>query len=426
MRARLGRIGDPRASERGSALVEILVTTMVLAIVSAGVFATLNRASATSGEERARGAAALVAEQDQERLRSMNTTQLSNRRETRTVTVSGVAYTVTSRVDWTSDQSGTLSCTNTTGRADYMKTSSTVTWPAMAGAKPVKAESLVAPRNFTGRGNLSVRILNRDAAGSAGITVAVNGSQSFSDTTDDQGCVYFAQIPTGSYTVAFASAGWVTPDGVSGVSDPATITNGNTTTKNYEYDRAGSLDLRFDTKVGNAAPFAQTGEYVTVGHSRIATPRVFGNGTAQSSIAANGLYPFSSPYGLYSGNCAANDPSNYGETAATAVVDPGVGTTVTVREPALNLRVTRSGTVRSGARVEVDPQGSGCGGDTFIGLTNANGALDNPGLPYEYYDICAELQISGTWRYGRRDDHPVIDPDGSPVANVDMSNSGRC
>ena len=91
--------GPRSGSEDGSILLEVVVGAVLVALVATAVLATIDRASASFGDNKARSLAAALAQQDQERLRSSKPAELSNLRETRTQLVGGVPYTVASRVD---------------------------------------------------------------------------------------------------------------------------------------------------------------------------------------------------------------------------------------------------------------------------------------------------------------------------------------
>src|SRR3954471_3142660 len=83
--------------QSGFALIEVMVSALIVAIVSVGVLAGIDASSATTGSNKARGIAASMAQDDQERLRSMQPDDLAALRfQSRTVTVDGVNYTVTS------------------------------------------------------------------------------------------------------------------------------------------------------------------------------------------------------------------------------------------------------------------------------------------------------------------------------------------
>src|SRR3954471_13613438 len=86
-----------RREQSGFALIEVMMSALIVAIVSVGVLAGIDASSATSGSNKARGIAASIAQDDQERMRSMQPDDLAAMRfQRRTVTVAGVAYQVTS------------------------------------------------------------------------------------------------------------------------------------------------------------------------------------------------------------------------------------------------------------------------------------------------------------------------------------------
>src|SRR5918992_1657314 len=140
------RLSDARSQE-GFALMEVVVSSAVLIIVALGVLAAQDAISGTAGANKARTVAATLAEEDQERLRGMKTISISGYRETRTVPVSGVNYTVVSKAEWIRDATGeTISCTSEQGQVNYLRITSTVSSLITGAAvKPVVLNSLVAP-----------------------------------------------------------------------------------------------------------------------------------------------------------------------------------------------------------------------------------------------------------------------------------------
>src|SRR3954447_6966532 len=86
-----------RREQSGFALIEVMVSALIVAIVSVGVLAGIDASSATSGSNKARGVAASLGQDDQERLRSMQPDDLAAiRLQQRTLSVAGVNYTVES------------------------------------------------------------------------------------------------------------------------------------------------------------------------------------------------------------------------------------------------------------------------------------------------------------------------------------------
>src|SRR3954466_7290418 len=100
-RAARGR--DRLRSERGAALVEIMMAALLVALAATAVFKGIDGAAALSSGSKSRAIAAAIADDDQERLRALPPANLVDRSETNTVTRSGVAYTVVSSTRWVAD-----------------------------------------------------------------------------------------------------------------------------------------------------------------------------------------------------------------------------------------------------------------------------------------------------------------------------------
>ena len=442
IRARVAR------EESGVTLIEVLVAAVLVAMLAVGVLRGLDAANANSGNNKNRSVAADLATQDQERLRAYRAKELSNARETRTETVGGVPYTIVSRADWVSDSSGAASCSGTSARADYIRISSTVTWPEMYGAKPVAMNSLVAAPNgsFGDEGSLGVPVLDRTGAGVPAVTVEVSGPKNVGGTTNSAGCVFFGFLPQGDYDVTISKTGYVDPNGVSVVTRSVGVANEATQNLSVDYDLAGRMTINVNTR-RNGVTMASPTPYVSLGHSQLASPntRVFGNGTPASSFTAPGLFPFTSPYSVYAGNCAGANPSNLPAPAAVppglVTVTPGASPSITIREPALRIRrfvSGSSGTVTNlaqGSRVKLVAKSLGCGGFATY-TTDRDGWVTplvlpatplqtstDPGVPYGVYDICAvnagqQLRLSNV---------AVDVPDGETV-NMPMTGAtpGTC
>ena len=98
-------------SEAGFALIEVIVSAAVLAIVALAVLSGIDAANGASAREKARAVAASLAEQDQERLRTMPVDMLKNPPQAPDATVDGVTYKIKSEAKWiTDDVGGTPGC----------------------------------------------------------------------------------------------------------------------------------------------------------------------------------------------------------------------------------------------------------------------------------------------------------------------------
>lgn len=400
-----------RREESGATLIEVLVSAVLVAMLSVGVLEGLDAADAQSGNTKARSVAAQLAQEDQERLRAFRARELSNHRETRTRTVAGVPYTITSRADWVTDENGARSCTNSSARADYLQIGSTVTWPAMRGAKPAQLRSIYAPPNgsFGDEGSLGVQIVDRNASGLPGIAVDITGPRNLSDLTDSEGCVFFGYLPQGNYTVKFSKPGYVDTNGVNAVQRVVGVQNETTQLQTIDYDVAGGANLQVVTKKAGVE-HAATSTTMVLGHTRLASPgaKFLTSGTAiQNWVTPTqvpSLFPFTSAYSAYTGNCTGANPADYrlqgANTVAAAVnVSPGVtpSTPVKVIEPSLRLKLPTGSPFAAfpaGWVVKLTAKATGCGGTTNYGIDSA-GWVTPLGLPYGIYDVCATGSYSG-------------------------------
>jgi Tfp pilus assembly protein PilV len=427
MRAREDRrLSSLMAEQTGFTVIEVMVTAVLVVMVGLGVLGGLDSASLTSGSNKARSIAASLAEEDLERMRGMTVADLSNLRARRTTTVDGVPFEVESRAQWVSDQGGNISCRAGLARADYMAVSSTVTWPAMRNVDPVRSDTIIAPANGTfgpGQGSLAVEIKDRAGRGVPGLDVGLAGPEPQSDATNSDGCVLWGYLDSGAYTISFARQGWVDPQGVSNVTKATDVPSMAVSTAAFDYDEAATVRVNVDTKVGTNPPQSATAEHVSVGHSSLAPPgmRVFGSGSPSSSYTLSSLFPFTSGYSVYSGNCAGANPVNYGQNTLVTLA-PADSQSFTVREPAMNVTVRDGGAPRAGARVTITAIGAGCSGTLRPGTTNSAGQLPSswdPGIPYGPYDVCATVGSRARTLRGVQNSNP----DGTDVV-IDLPSSG--
>jgi Tfp pilus assembly protein PilV len=468
-----------RASgEAGFALLETLVSAVVLIVIAVATLAAVDRAQSTSAIGKGRSVASSLAEQDQERLRSLPAPSLSNYRlnhaSTRQVTVGGLNYNVASSVDWVRDATGgTPSCTSDDNQADYLKITSTVTGTAV---RPVAISSLVAPPlAFTNnRATLAVKVLDGGDQPVVGLPVSISGPAGVTDSTNAAGCAVFAFIPAGSYHVRFSQSGWVDPTGVNAVDVNPTVNPGKLNQLSLTYDRAGAMTMTFDTQVGAAAPTTSWGWTASAMHTGVtgtgirpfvsAAATGAGPTNTQASIALTNLFPFRTGYQTFAGECKGSNPDTAMNTTTwftagggvddVVTIPPGdTSKVVTVRQPALTLKVMKdtAGTVAEGANVVLTPTDTTCINPPapapatspikLKGLTtNASGLMTkagaptfDPGVPFGTYDICAEYNFgsanSPNWRSKTTTGVPVNNAGGVSAPSLTILSSGstqRC
>lgn len=386
-----------REDESGLGLIEVVVSAMLLVLVASGLYLGLDAASATSGTNKHRSIASALAQQDQDRLRAMAVTELSNYRETYTTAVGPVTYTVRSSASWVTDETGTASCSSEDARAHYLRIASSVTYPSMR-IEPVAIESVVAPPvgSFgTNLGSLAVQVRDRDGEGVPGVTVSLSGAQSHVGVTNGLGCVLWGYLPVGSYDVTIAKAGHVDPNAVSQPAKEAGVVGEATSTVAFDYDLGGRIQVAYETlRAGEPAPASWTEATAVNPHLTVPLPPI-GDGTPQPAYTSGLVYPFAVPYAVYAGRCAGADPLAHGARQPQAPVEPGGIATVQVRLPPVDLRAIRNDRPVAGASAIFTATDSGC--DAVVErATGSDGFLLERGLPYGSYAVCVEGSVGGS------------------------------
>jgi type II secretory pathway pseudopilin PulG len=460
-----------RNSESGFALIEVIVSAAVLAIMAMAVLSGIDAASNSSAREKARAVAASLAEQDQERMRAMSVETLAGLNETRAVPVDGVSYTVKSEAKWvTDDQGGTPSCGNSSKNNEYLHISTTVTSKIVGkNVKSIKVDSLVAPSVVwsSTHGILGVKVVDRNGVGVTGVTVSPKlASPAFapsSSATDASGCAIFRQIPIGTYSIEISKSGYVDPEGKPIPVASQKVSPGVVTFKTLDFDIATRADVTVTTNVPGSPNTAQVSKATAISATnakRISLLRNFPNATGANPITAASLYPFKdSAYAFFTGNCAYQNPETLGRTdyfknnTGSLVADPTKSQPqgpVIVRQPPFNLRVNRSGTLtvyaklRKPAAFSTDacveprvqmalkawpsPPGTWGTQPSGAGLwVVRNDATFDPGMPYGTYEVCVSDTAPSPDVYQTFDyDNTVVGGQASTVANSGTWRNGSC
>jgi prepilin-type N-terminal cleavage/methylation domain-containing protein len=471
-----------RSNQSGFALIEVIASAAVLGLVTLAVYGGYNATLHSSGRERARAVAASLAEQDQERLRSFRPTDLATYaaapRIVKVPAVTGVPYTVTSTVDWISDNAdGSSSCTSEANLEDYLRITSTVTSGIIGDqTKPVVQRSLVAPPVGTfrqGLGTLIVRVTGKGTLPITSLPVKiVNGATNITDDTNSFGCAVFRYVPVGSYAISFSRPAYVDTKGLNLSTSSATVSEGTMNVVSLSYDRGATVLATFDTQIHGATCTPPTctvskGMEVTLETTDLPAPGYMSlpatatNQTGQlASVTTPLLYPFDSAYGVYSGGCTGANPQNLispplpvspAFAKLPGGLDPGqLLYPVIVRQPALNIKVVQGATVIFGKNITAQPLSVNCTtqlpfrmysytgtgstdpnrGWASKNLTTATGGFD-PGLPYGKYEICADNGLTGSSaRRTKAGSYPVdlnSPSGGAPVSGttIDLNTAGK-
>jgi type II secretory pathway pseudopilin PulG len=418
------------SGDHGFALIETIVSAVMLAVVALAVLSGIDGASGSAARERSRSVAASLAEQDQERLRAMSAAELTDYAPApRTVRVENIDYKVTSRSEWIRDDTGgTTSCTNNSAQVDYLRISTEVRSNIVGkNIEPVTMASLVAPPVGNAKGTLGVQVNDRANVGIPGKTVkaTAGGGGTFTETTNELGCAIFARIPVDRYTVSLNETGWVDPFGNQNSTKGADVLNGTVQLVTMPYDRAASSTWSVRTNdpyTGAAITPSKVTKVSAVNGEERDLLRQF------TTSPATALFPFLTPYGFFTGSCAHSNPAtaivpadpDYFETNIGSVAtEPGGSHAVDIYQPPLAIRVRSSTT--AGSYV-----GNGLAAQNFVGATayatlrpeagddtpcretytlrattradGSKGHLSHtdpgydPGLPYGVYDVCVMVR----------------------------------
>jgi Tfp pilus assembly protein PilV len=414
------RLEAVRRDEGGIMLIEVLVSSMLLVVVALGVFTAFDATSRSTAQERHKARASAIADADQSRMRTMRIADLANLNETTTVNQDGTNYTVVSKAEFSNEPATTSACQTGLGSRDYIKISSTVTWPGIGSANPVVASSLVTPPSGSvvpNSGSLTINVIDSQAVGKSGIGVNGSGPASFSGTTGPTGCVSWSNLPAGNYNVNLTNAGGlVDPDGVAPTTKVVSVVADSTNTVSFQYDTPGEIPIRF--RKGTSSSAFST-DSVIISNTGMSTPKTVGTpgGTRFSQTTAQGLFPFTSSYGVYAYTCDQNNPNPADAVPAPVpgaipyVTVPRGGTSpiASIQLPWMNL------TVRTGS--SSSSQGSLVNGAAVLAYdvkcddfprqfsTGSSGTVSDPetgtsgmALPYSDYRVWARAVISGTPR----------------------------
>jgi prepilin-type N-terminal cleavage/methylation domain-containing protein len=408
------------ASERGFTLIEVMASALVVLLVAGAALIALGGVTRTSYDDQVRSEAQALAQQNEDKLRGYNVNEISNLNQTLPpITLNGTIFTIKETASYITASTGTPSCTNPS--ADYLQTTSTVTWQNMDGANPVVVTGQLTPTVgsiSSDNGGLAVSATNASGGGDAGVGVSLTGTSTATGVTASDGCALFGDLPSGAYTVSVTPPSGTYVDGKTGQAVtvtnpdvlPATVSPGTTPASvPFSLDVPGSITTTFADSfptTGLTAPVTPTAPAVVAFNTNMtgvqyrmctqadgSTCPAVGNqdtsfaasdwGGGTGSVVATPMFPYTSPYSVYAGTCTNDDPHlvTGGSTDdAAATVTEGGNTNVTLTLPAIVVKLY-SGTSSSPGSEEALPTGwhlaltdTGCNVE-YSSANNAAGLL---------------------------------------------------
>ncbi len=384
-------------SEDGLSLIEVVITAMLVALIVIGTLTGFQDIDRASADERFHDEAALLAAQSQEQLRSDPASTLdalagaSKQTRTYTAKVDGNTYTITQGASYYNEAKPGADCLATTasessskGDGDYLRVTSTVTWPQLkaAGREAVSESSIITPPDGSA---LEVDATNGASpeAALSGVTAVVKytgveatEATTLEGTTGTAGCVVFGGIPATSAKIEIKELpGYVTTSGAVKVPPKeVTIAPNLTTHDSVVLNEGGAITAKFmytpskgtesstytyegkvETVTGDTfvASFEEATaaneftvgstkfEYETSGEHKYKTvPGTYLSSATTpmgSSYSKGDLFPFPSAvikkyWVVYTGDCRENNPNSIDSAVVNtkATVEPGLTTTVNI------------------------------------------------------------------------------------------------
>lgn len=438
-------------SQDGFLLVEVMISALLVALIVVATFNGFAVANKASSDSRQRDQAALLAAQSQEQLRSEPATALDVLEQNPhkyTSTVGGTEYTISQEAKPLGSSGSTTGCNVSETRASTganFLVISTVTWPTQERAKRpgVTQSSVITPPTGS---DIEVDVINGAGHGVSGVTARTTfvpvesaSSDTVEATTGSEGCVVLSGIQSTTATVEIEEkTGFVTPSGAL-KPPPKELTIAPNVTTHYvvEFAEAGRIAARYTYKgettwdgkavkgdtfvVGNYGKMKVEPEY-EIGSTAFASCE----GSEELSKATTGLYrelaetaactryphgdlfPFSTPWLVYPGDCSANKNA---ESEGSALVTSGATTTVNVPLAYTDLILYNGTYGKTSAVTEalgpVRLTNTGCAtaptpnnsrgftyvheetGTTLASETHAGeGRLENPFLPFGSFSLC--------------------------------------
>jgi Tfp pilus assembly protein PilV len=398
-------------------LIEVMISALIVALIIVGTFNGIDASGRAQRSERLRNQATVLAQQDEERLRSLSSSQLASLNETKTTTFQNTSYTVVSKSEFISDNAGEGSCSSTGATADYFQTSSEVSWPGIGSRPKVVQTGLVSP---PAGGELMVLVEDGRGGRTSGMSITGTGPAALSGTTAANGCVVFGPLEEGTYVVNAKQTGYVNPDGESEVPSTKrsiTVTGQTTVSDPLEFNKAGWIEAKVATvpsTLGGAQTLNVIAEQTGLSakfRDLLSSEPGYSSGTSELFESAHTFFPFASAYNVYAGTCLANNPVTLGGAGQPAQVEPGAAAKVTVNEPGMIVRfwngassASKGTLITSGYKLYVKDTDTGegnCNNTTYemklaSSITEAKGSLERPGLPYGKYTVCVVFTKSGS------------------------------
>jgi len=405
-----GPVRSRMAAQEGDTLIEVIISVALISMVVIAVLFGLNSTNRVTSASRARSQADVLAQEDEEQLRSEPVRRLDEIERTKEVKLGATTYTIKTTSKYIADATSTASCTSSVAKADYLKTISTVTWPSGPTGGVIETGVISPPAD-------SALIVQVEESGTPlpGATVDAIGpapsASKYELETSANGCAVLALSP-GEYTINVNKTGYVDPNGYANTDADSSTTQSvylpaeTTLKEGYNLGRGGNVKVKFSNP--GEPLVTQEGDSFVIYNTGMSSYRTFPEpatvGTYKPTIESpTTVFPFTTNYTVYAGTCEANLPTRNGQSANPEVlVPPGKLGEQTVSLASINVKVLESKALEKPvSKAVVTLEDTGC--NTVRKLeTTSTGTLTHPGMPFGTYTLCVSASVSAkTRRYSQ-------------------------
>jgi Tfp pilus assembly protein PilV len=412
------------ASERGDTLIEVLISAVLIAGIVVATLTGLDSTNKATSLQRARSQADALAQQDEDRLRSIPITELKKLEETaftQTIEEGGTKYKVTSSAKYIVDNAATTNCATTAPSAEYIQTISSVTWNSIGTGKPVVETGIVSPPPDT---SLIVQVTGPSDVAEPGVEANITGPSTASALTSTNGCAILAVSP-GEYEINVHQTGYVDQNWITESKNdsfyPSKVYLPAVTTTKEPYifakgARVNPLSFKYlNPTTGKEEPTkalnARMENTEMTPTFRLLRPESSTTPVETITQSEKIVYPFTAPYTVYAGSCLANKPPEKERVSITFA--PGGEATPKLLLPSLIVDVWQNSKkewekeaapkklITSKPEIFLYDTDEGCESkrqtpETIEKQTEKGGALKYPGQPWGTYTVCVNVPYKNT------------------------------
>jgi Tfp pilus assembly protein PilV len=296
----------------GFTIIEVLVATTILMTALIGAALLFENAIIVSGNTRNRVVAAHLATEALEKVRGTAAdptkfASLPQGNTPSTRTVNGIRYSISQDIRPVDFTSSTSSCNTPFNSNSVFLVSESVTWPGMAGTKPVTQATTLAPPvgAFTAdKGAIAVKVFDSNGAVRSSIRVTVvGGTTNTTIETTSEGCAFFVGLAPGTYTVSVVEGTGVGDQETTTPSQSTSVTVGSTASIQFNYDTAARVDA---SGWSNGVATPATGIPLSIGNAGLQPYSQYSIAAGQTSFPT--VFPYANGYSVFAGNCTDNNP----------------------------------------------------------------------------------------------------------------------